>query len=324
MKKFFKWSAIIAGILLAIGVMLVIISTAIGGRRALFTVGEGLKEVAWDELDDVLLSVDGLEFNIGEDGVKISLGDEGSKTLNINGISVAGSSQSESFPATDIRKLDLSIGAGEFVIFTKSVDDGKVDIFVTGAGECKYHVEEKTLVVDGFHKSFGINIGGTSKVVLEIPAGMSFEEVDAQIGAGIMDIEDMQTVILEASIGAGELNLENVKADDFSAEIGAGQLMAEEMDILNAEIDVSMGECDYDGWIRGHLEAKCDMGNLELDLKGKQSEHNYKIQCSAGNIDLEDYQMVALAGEKVIDNGAESEYEITCNMGNISVEFEKE
>ena len=63
MKKFFKWSAIIAGILMIIGLVLVFISTAIGGRRALFTVGEGLKEVAWDELDEATQKYD-------EDSVK--------------------------------------------------------------------------------------------------------------------------------------------------------------------------------------------------------------------------------------------------------------
>jgi len=324
MKKFFKWSAIIAGILMIIGLVLVFISTAIGGRRALFTVGEGLKEVAWDELDEVLFSVDALEFNVGEEGLKISLGDENSTGLDINGISVSSGSQSESFETADIRRLDLSLGAGEFEIFSKDVDDGKIDLFVTGVGECKYHVKEGALVVEGFHKSFGINVGGTSKVILKIPAGMSLEAIEAQIGAGVMDIEDVQTAILSASIGAGELNLQNVKANDFSAEIGAGQVTAEEMDIQDAKIDVSMGECKFDGWILGNLDAECDMGNLELELKGKQSDHNYKVQCSAGNIDMEGFSVSGLATQKVLDNGKDSEYDITCNMGNITVEFEEE
>ena len=96
------------------------------------------------------------------------------------------------------------------------------------------------------------------------------------------------------------------------------------MDILNAEIEVSMGECIYEGLIKGNLEAECDMGNLELKLSGSQSEHNYQIECAAGNIDMKGFSVAGFAAEKNIDNGADSEYDISCNMGNITVEFEED
>ena len=96
------------------------------------------------------------------------------------------------------------------------------------------------------------------------------------------------------------------------------------MNVLNADIDVNMGECIFEGLISGNLDAECHMGNLELNLLGSQSEHNYNIECAAGNIEMDGYSMAALAGERKIDNGADSEYDISCNMGNITVEFEEE
>ena len=66
------------------------------------------------------------------------------------------------------------------------------------------------------------------------------------------------------------------------------------------------------------------MGNVELALEGKQSDHNYHIECAAGNIDIKGYSMAGFLGEKEIDNGADSDYDISCNMGNITVEFEEE
>lgn len=322
MNKFFKWSGIIAGILLAIGLVLIFASTVMGGRRALITLGEGIREVDWDELDEVLETAEGLEFNIGENGLKISLSGEGGAKLSVNGVTITAGEQRESFSAADVQSMKLSLGAGEFIIRTKDTDDGKIDIFVTGVGDCNYYIEEGNLVVDGFQKAFGISTGSISEVILEIPSGMFFEEVEAEVGAGTMQMEDITAGEVEASIGAGELTLKRIKANEFSAKIGAGQVIAKEMDVQNAEIDVSMGECIFNGSIRGNLDAECDMGNLELKLKGKQSEHNYQIECAAGNIDMDGYHMAALAGEKKIDNGADSEYDISCNMGNITVEFE--
>ncbi|MBQ8596403.1 MAG: DUF4097 family beta strand repeat protein [Lachnospiraceae bacterium] len=324
MKKFFKWSAIIAGILLVVGLVLVFASTVMGGRQAVISVGENLKNVEWDELEDVLESAQGLEFNIGDSGLNITLNGEGTTELKVNGITISAGEQSQSFTAAEIRGLALSLGAGEFIIRTKDTDDGMIDLTVTGVGECKYYVEEGTLVVDGFRKNFGISAGSVSEVVLEIPAGMRFVEVDAEVGAGIMHIDNLQTRELETSIGAGELNLEKIQADEFTTQIGAGQVIAKEMDIMNAELDVSMGECIFEGQISGNLEAECDMGNLELALDGSQSEHNFQIECAAGNIDMEGFSVAGFAAEKTIDNGAGSEFEITCNMGNISIEFEEE
>lgn len=324
MTKFFKWSAITAGILLVVGLVMVFVSTAIGGRRAVISVGENLKNVEWDELEDVLESAEGLEFNIGDSGLNITLNGEEATELKVNGITVSAGEQNQSFAAAEVKGLALSLGAGEFSICTKDTDDGMIDLTVTGVGDCKYAVEDGILVVDGFRNHFGIGTGSISEVILEIPAGMVFEEVKAEVGAGIMSIDRLQTKLLETAIGAGELNLEKIQADEFTTQIGAGQVVAKEMDIVNAELDVSMGECVFEGLISGNLEAECDMGNLELELSGSQSEHNFKIECAAGNIDMKDFSVAGFAAEKNIDNGADSEYEISCNMGNISVEFEEE
>lgn len=320
MKNFFKWSAVTAGILLAVGLICVFVSMVLGGRQALISVGEGLKV----ELDEVLKPVDGLEFHIGDSDLNISLGDGDTAKLTVNGTTISAGEEDKSFVAAEIKKLDLKIGAGEFEIRTKKTDDGMIDLSVAGIGDCKYYVEEGTLIVDGFHKNIRIGTGSVSEVVLEIPAGMVFEEAEAEIGAGVMNIDGLVTGSLETSIGAGELKLENIDAEEFSAQIGAGNVTAEKMNILNAEIDVNMGECIFEGLIKGNLDVECDMGNVELELEGKQSDHNYHIECAAGNIDIKGYSMAGFLGEKEIDNGADSDYDISCNMGNITVEFEEE
>ena len=64
------------------------------------------------------------------------------------------------------------------------------------------------------------------------------------------------------------------------------------------------------------------MGNMELTLSGKETDHNYEIECAAGNVDIGSFSVSAMAAEKVINNNAVSNFDIECSMGNITIDFE--
>lgn len=322
MKKFFKWSAITAGILLALGLILILAATVTGGHKAVISMAQGIGEINWTELDEVLESVDNMEFNIGEDGVNVSFGTNAGN-LTVNGVTVSAGEQEESFASEEIRKLDLSLSAGEFLIRKKDAADGKIDLCVTGFGECKYEVIGDTLVIDGYHDNIGIHTGSADKMIVDVPADMKLEKVTAEMGAGQLIMDEIAAGEMEIHVGAGALELDSICADEFLVQLGAGQVIAEDVDILNAAVDVSMGECSMTGEIRGNLKANCDMGDLTMELLGSAEDHNYSVNCSAGNIDLDGYQMSVLAGQKEIDNEADSEYELSCNLGNITVKFEE-
>ena len=161
-----------------------------------------------------------------------------------------------------------------------------------------------------------------NKITLKLPADIDFDSISTEIGAGIMKVSNVDAKDFDISLGAGEIDLEKMNVNDFSAEIGAGSMDAEEVFVNNATLTVSMGECVFAGNISGNLSAECDMGNMELDLDGKQSDHNYKIECAAGNISMDGFEATAISAEKNIDNGADSTYSITCSMGNIDIEFD--
>lgn len=350
MKKFVKVSLIIAGVMFLLGCLLGIIS-AIGGKHQLKV---AIKEElgSREELDDI---VEDFVDSVGKYVYEVTNGEWGFVRVNeadglvVNGETVtkeaapeaaenAGQTESASevpqkeaqngtwyqIPISTVRKLEIELGAGELIIDTKSADGDTIDIQFDGLGNCNYYMDEETLHIDGF-KGLSIMGGnaGANEITVRIPENMYFEEIDMEIGAGVMSIGGCKVGELETKIGAGELTMEKLEVTELSAEIGAGELNVTETSVQNADLDISMGECIFKGTITGELEADCDMGNLELELTGKETDHNYQVSCAAGNIRIGNFEFAALAASREIDNNAKGTFDINCNMGNIVVTFEE-
>ena len=73
--------------------------------------------------------------------------------------------------------------------------------------------------------------------------------------------------------------------------------------------------------IEQELDAECNMGSMDFLLKGKEKDHNYEIECSAGNVEINGWEFTALGTEKYVNNGAATTFELTCSMGNITLDF---
>ena len=322
MKKFVKISLITAGILAALGFVCCMTSVLAGGRSLIYWVNNDEQlhaqmENAGDAVENALDNISDGKLHLVFRDNKFSIGnDEYAEMVQID--------EDRSYSAQDVKRLNLVLGAGFFTVREKEVSDGNIEIHVKGVGECETFVKDQTLYVEGF-KGIDIAVFGHTKfenqITIEIPAGMKFEEVDVEIGAGVMDISSCETGGLSAEIGAGELLLRDIKAGEFSAEIGAGHMDAQNVTVQEADLIVSMGECIYNGIIKRELDAECDMGNMELMLEGNREDYNYEIECSAGNIEVDKSSWHALGMEKSINNGAAGTIDLTCNMGNITVSF---
>lgn len=326
MKRFYKWSAIIAGILFGVGILLVFACFIVGGKRVARGIAWNSLSEAAEAADEVVQDVLGenwhLFWDINEGHTLIE--EEGIATeLNVNGTVIEAGEYEARLEAADIKNLNLSTGIGYLELKQKDEDDGRIEVQIAGVGSCGYSVTDGTLYVDGFQ---GISkpLEKMNKMVLSLPKGMTFQEILLETGAGEIKLSGLQTEKLDAQVGAGVLELQNITADNVTAEIGAGSLEAENVKAQDAEIILNVGECIYKGIISGELQAECDMGNMEFTFKDSRLKHNFMASCGVGEIEIEGYGTLAIAGEKEIDNEAESCYDITCNMGSVSMKFEED
>lgn len=317
MSKFVKSSLIAAGIFGALGVVLCLISAILGGRNLIYYgLNDSYIEERFEKMGDALEHIFGRQHLAW-------LHDENPQELTVNHNEVAGDHAMEAHQAVDgVRNLDLTLGAGSFVLKKKDVDDGIIDIYIQGKGSCDYLVKGDTFFVEGFKgiKTIGTDLS-ENVITLVLPSGTWLEEVDVEVGAGVMEISSLDAGEIDALIGAGELRIDEAHVRDFSAEIGAGRMEARNMETTNADFVLSMGECIYEGTADGNLDVECDMGNMVFYLKGEEEDFNYEVECGAGHVSIGERSYTALGLEKSIHHGGHKEFEIECNMGNIDVFF---
>lgn len=319
MNKFFKYGFIVAGISLAVGIIFALISTMIGGRIIVKNSGWLLGSLAnldiWDEMDDWSQSHH-RGWHWGWQG-------DAPTELKINGEVKLEIDEPGEIPADGIRNMELTLGAGQFFIREKDTDDGIISITVQGLGDCDYHADKDTLHVECFKGNHYIGEDlSQNQVIIDIPKGSSFDEVDITCGAGVAEIDNITANELDIDVGAGEVKANFATVTKFSANIGAGRVETSEVTAQEVDLEVGMGECVYQGTILGDLDAECDLGNMEILVNGAEKDYNYELECSAGNIDLGGKSITGLAAEKEIYNGAPGTFDLSCNMGNITVSFQ--
>lgn len=318
MSKFVKGSLITAGIFAALGVVFCMISAIFGGRSLFYYVknDEYLDERIEESIDAMENFFDRISRH------HVVWRDENPEELTVNNHMVTTTGREEHQSIDGIRNLSLTLGAGSFVVKEKDTNDGIIDIYIQGKGGCDYTQKGDTLYVEGFKgiKTIGTDLS-ENVITLVIPAGLYFEEVDIEVGAGVMEITSINAKEIDASIGAGELLIDRAQVRELSADIGAGIMDARSIDAQEASLTLGMGECIFEGALSGSMDAECSMGNMEIYLSGNENDYNYEIECSAGNVEIGGASYAALASERHIHNGGHKDIEIECAMGSIQIQF---
>lgn len=293
MNKFIKVSLITAGILFAVGIVFCSITAMVGGGRL-------IREI-WDER---------LSWTIKNMDVSTYLRNTSHENFSVD------------IADGEVTEMALSLGAGSFSVYQKAEADGKIDVEWNGRGGFDAYVKNGTFYVEGFRKNrlFGTDMN-YNEATIYVPQGIVFHLVNVEAGAGRVEIYDIKADVLEAEIGAGEMIMGDSSVRELVVEVGMGRFEGFDINATNADISVGMGESVYSGNISGNLDAECDLGNMVLELEGKETDHNYEIECSAGNINLDGRTFTGLGAERSINNGVSSNFKIECNMGNIDIEF---
>ncbi len=316
MKKFMKVCAITVAVILALGVLLLTIGGCGGGFKR-------VTQQIWNG-----------ELNISPGNVTEWFGnwawDEDWETYDIDANTLFDSSYDvirnegsfrTAFGVEEIRSMELEL-AGCVVQIETSPDEfyyvsaEKISAFQT-------FVRNGTLYVKGI-KTGKWNKGSVMRVTIQIPEGTVFEDAELSLGAGEFTIGSMNADDMEINLGAGKLTADYLKADKFTCTAGAGQILIDKAEFADdVEISVGAGEVIMTASIPGDLHAECGLGNMEITIFGStEQEHNYKMECAAGNLTAGSRSVSGLAAEQDIDNGAASDFDLECAMGNLSVRFQ--
>lgn len=288
MRKFSKVLLVIAAAAGVVGIGLTIGGASMGATIA------GLN-----------LSKDGFGSAVRQTVKYVSFGDEddwnqGWDEIDESDSKEAAGTNGEIYLIDGVSKLDLSIRTGE--LYLKEYDGNEIKVEVSGKHREKVRVgqEGDTLVLECIGRV------QDREITVSYPKKMEFEDASVDVAAGTVNLDDdFYAKKLEVSVAAGEF-------------LNDGAVTAEK-----ADITVGTGNVDLENLNVQDLEADCGIGNIDLDINGKESDYDYEISCSAGAIDIGDSSYSGIGYEKKISNpGASGKMNLDCGVGNITVDFE--
>lgn len=219
--------------------------------------------------------------------------------------SYSGNGRNVSETYKDISDISVQLSAGELLIKESDTDEVKLEVSnMDSRLKFKYYVDENELIIETRKNLAGL-IGGVHKygtVCLYLPKDFSMNEVDLEIGAG-------------------ELYVDNISAQDFNVDVGAGEANISNFKVTEADFSCGTGSITASGAVDVQLDAECGIGEMGMTLAGRKEDYSYKLQCGIGDITLGEESYSGLASDKQIYNNTGKEINIDCGIGEVTVDF---
>ena len=205
----------------------------------------------------------------------------------------------------DITSLELDLKAGEVEILTSYNDYVEIKTEnISKKLKLNHYRDGKTLVVDSTDHLEGIVNQNLGTVSIYLPEELYLEDV-------------------EINVGAGSLYIENICANDFSVDIGAGEAEICSFLAKEADFDCGAGEIVAHGNADKVIDIDCGMGSISYYTSDHEDNYSYKLNCGVGEIVCGANHYSGIGSEQKIDHHhASKEMDIECGLGKVEIIFE--
>ena len=312
MKKFMKSCAIIAAILIGVGLLMSLLGGAAAGGRLVSDVVKsatgGLVEVRLtdgefgifiddeDIWDGVVWKQIDKNIVINEDDEKVDIKVDFDSAYDIFQGDV------EKYEITkDV--IDLKIMAGGCRL--RMVPSGDDSFYAEAEDIDKFqcYAEDDCLYVKTSKNIKTWNVSDSGVIVLHVPEGFVFENVDMKLGAGQLIVENVNANSVEMEVGAGQIEVNTLQADNCDIEVGLG-----EVTVTDARVN--------------NVDAEVGMGKIEMLLAGSEEDYDYKVSVAAGSVTIGSTEYSGVGQKKTLNNNADRMVNLDCAMGEIRVGFD--
>lgn len=320
MKKFMKGCGITALILFVLGLVLAIVAGSMQGRRTISdivnSVTGGAVQLNLDDFKNFGIHIDG----IGE-GIHYDIDDNINMTFN-NKYAIISDVENinEKFPGEDVKNLSIEAGGCEFKVLQS--EDEYFYLDGSNIGKVQVYVENGTLYIKSVLKTKGVfNSLNAAKLTLYVPENKTFDSLNVELGAGVLELIPVEAGEVSLEVGAGEIIFSNLVTENADISVGMGSIVLKQFEAGNLKVEVGMGSMEARGDIKNSANLECAMGSIDLKLAGKEKDFNYNFEGAMGSVAIGNAEYSGIAQERSVDNDAAKELELECSMGSITVKF---
>lgn len=190
----------------------------------------------------------------------------------------------EEFDA-EAKVLSIDINASKLII--KNGDTLKVET------NNKYietkQINEKLEIKETKHNIFKNN---NSEVIVYIPEPILFDNVYISNSAGTINIENLDSKIVNISFGAGKVEIENLLVtENATIEAGAGEVKINKSQINNLNLECGIGKVTLNTILKGQNKIEAGIGELNINLLNSIKNYTIKTEKGIGSISINNEEL---------------------------------
>ncbi len=215
----------------------------------------------------------------------------------------------DSFERNEVTRLEIELSAASLTLnvgeeLSVSKDSDKISARVSGS----------TLKIT----DSGSLRGHECHVTLSVPADMTFDYAELDMGAGVLTVSTMRTERLDLDLGAGEANISELYVlGACEIDSGAGELNIVSAEMERLSLNHGVGEVNIKALLSGNSEFDCGVGELNLTLVGAREAFKLDVDKGLGT--------VSVGGEALssgIHGNGDIRIDIDSGIGAVNISFE--
>ena len=197
--------------------------------------------------------------------------------------------------------LEISLKYDELLI--QEYDGDKIRVNVANDAKNDVVVKETSGKITITDTRSG-NVKKKKQIKVIVPSGKDFDTVSLGVDMGTIDLEcDLKVQELSVEVGAGEFSgYGNITAANCDLQVGAGTIDIDQIDVQKLNADCGAGEIDM--VVTGkekdyNYELSCGMGEIDLEnseysglgiektISNEGAQKDMVLECGMGEIDVE-------------------------------------
>lgn len=198
---------------------------------------------------------------------------------------------------------DLEISLKYDELFIQEYDGDKIRVNVANDAKNDVVVKETSGKITITDTRSG-NVKKKKQIKVIVPSGKDFDTVSLGVDMGTIDLEcDLKVQELSVEVGAGEFSgYGNITAAYCDLQVGAGTIDIDQIDVQKLNADCGAGEIDM--VVTGkekdyNYELSCGMGEIDLEnseysglgiektISNEGAQKDMVLECGMGEIDVE-------------------------------------
>lgn len=214
----------------------------------------------------------------------------------------------------DVKKLEIELGATRLIL-----EEG--DTFFIESNNKAVKVEEKNGVLRIKEKNWFWNNYRGQVLRVYLPAGIQFDEVNIETGAGTVHMDCLSARRLKLDLGAGKVDIDCLTATEWAkVDGGAGQITIGSGSLANLDLDMGVGELRLTSRLTGNSDLDMGVGAARIVLLGSSEDYRISVQKGIGEARVDGNP----ASTGSVYGSGTNHVQIDGGVGSIRVSFEEE